>query len=225
MCRTSGASAAKAPTSCSRGRPASVRLRRLQGLVRLYLTHEGIAFRVSERFDRQIDIEVRPVQMLPTGQLHAAYFCNRSILEPGEFLERHKELFLADEQPESVGRDVRYLNPGRASPRRCGFHSDAPQPVSRLLHSASVEPVVHVEFNRRFDPEFASPSACWTCTCARRSSREKKSNRNPRARKTVGLTRTSIARPIRAAHVRLQSRNRQTGYTCRLVPTAMNRSA
>ncbi|MGB2714153.1 MAG: hypothetical protein WBC51_08250 [Vicinamibacterales bacterium] len=57
---------------------------------------------MGDRFDSQIDVEPWPVQMMRTGQLNAGELGDRSILEPRELLERHKEFLLADEQPESM---------------------------------------------------------------------------------------------------------------------------
>jgi hypothetical protein len=79
-----------------------MRLRRLQAPVRLRPADQWVPFGVRDRFDSQIDIERWPVQMMRTGQLNAGELGDRSILEPGELLERHKEFLLADEQPESM---------------------------------------------------------------------------------------------------------------------------
>jgi len=58
---------------------------------------------MSDRFDRQINVEVRPVQMLVARQLDPRDFCNGSLFEPRKLFEGHEELLLADEQPEPVG--------------------------------------------------------------------------------------------------------------------------
>src|SRR5262245_1318020 len=72
-----------------------------------------------------------------TWQLDASDFTDRRVFEPGELLERRKQFLLANQDPEPVARDVGDFNVGSASSRRCGFHSDAPQPVSRLPQSVS----------------------------------------------------------------------------------------
>jgi len=95
--RTDRVSAAKARAGCGFRGPAPGRLRRLQAPVRLRLTHQRVAFGMGDRFDRQINVEVRPVQVLVTRQLDPRDLCNGSLFEPRKLLERHKELLLADE--------------------------------------------------------------------------------------------------------------------------------
>jgi len=58
---------------------------------------------MSDRFDRQINVEVRPVQMVVTRQLDPGDLCNGSLFEPRKLFEGHEELLLCDEQPEPVG--------------------------------------------------------------------------------------------------------------------------
>src|SRR6476659_6453157 len=120
------ASAAKTRTTVALdpGRPP--RLRRLQALVRLRLAHQGITLGVREGFDRQIDIKLRPLQVMGTEQLDVADLSNRSVLEPRRVLERDEQFLLPDEQPEAMRRHVGDFNRGSAWSKRCGFHY--PQP-------------------------------------------------------------------------------------------------
>ena len=129
----SAAMKARPGTSLHR-RPAT-RLRRLQAL-RLRLAYQRVPFRVNQRVDGKIDIEVRPVQMMRTGQLNPADLLDRGLLEPWEVLERYEQLLFAYEQPKAMGRHVRDFNRGSASPKRCGFHVRAPQRVPALLRAA-----------------------------------------------------------------------------------------
>ena len=45
------------------------------------------------------------------------------LLKPGEFLERKEQLFIGQEQPEAVLRDVGDLNSRNVLAKRRGFHS------------------------------------------------------------------------------------------------------
>ena len=63
---------------------------------------------MPQRIDGEIDIEVRPVQVVCTWQLYVADLSNRGVFEPRKLLERHEELLLADE----------HFNLGSASSKR-----------------------------------------------------------------------------------------------------------
>src|SRR5688572_2705556 len=62
------ASAAKARTAAAFRCASWTRLRRLQALVGLRLAYQRVPLWVSQRVDGQIDIEVRPVQVMGTWQ-------------------------------------------------------------------------------------------------------------------------------------------------------------
>jgi hypothetical protein len=50
-----------------------------------------------DRLDREIDVEVGPVQMMWGGPLHVHKLGNRRVPEPRELLERKKQLLVAHE--------------------------------------------------------------------------------------------------------------------------------
>src|SRR5688572_18369907 len=130
------ASAAIVRPGTSLHRSPPTRLRRLQALVRLRLTYQRVPLRLDQCVDGEIDVEVRPVQVMRTGQLNPADLLDRGLLEPREVLERYEQLLFAHEQPKAMGRHVRDFNRGSASPKRCGFHLRAPQRVPALLRAA-----------------------------------------------------------------------------------------
>lgn len=79
-----------------------MRLRRLQAPVKLRLTYQRVSLRMRDRFDREIDIEARPIQVMRSWQLDPRDFSYGGVLEPWELPEGYEELLLADEQPESM---------------------------------------------------------------------------------------------------------------------------
>lgn len=67
-------------------------------------------FRMQDRFDGKIDIEIRPMEMMGGRQLDIREFANGRFPEPRELVERNKEFLIVDEQPEPVPGNVGYLN-------------------------------------------------------------------------------------------------------------------
>jgi len=57
----------------------------------LHSTDERKAFRVIERFNGQIDIKIRPVEMMRLRKLDMEQLSDGHIFEPGEMFERYKE--------------------------------------------------------------------------------------------------------------------------------------
>lgn len=60
--------------------------------------------------DREVHIEVGPVQMVGMGQLDVQQLSHRNILEPREILEGQEQFPALDQEPESMLRNVRDLN-------------------------------------------------------------------------------------------------------------------
>jgi hypothetical protein len=57
---------------------------------------------VFDGFHGEIDVEIRPVQVMWTRKLDVRDLANGRLAEPGKVPERYEHLSLADEQPESV---------------------------------------------------------------------------------------------------------------------------
>ena len=55
-----------------------------------------------DRFDREIDIEVWPVQVMRAGKFDVRDRRDRCLLEPWKSLERKEQFALTDEQPKPV---------------------------------------------------------------------------------------------------------------------------
>src|SRR5262249_37167164 len=100
------------------------------------LADQREAFRMLDRINRQVDVEIGPVEMIRRQPVNTSELCNRRIAEPRELLEREKQLSLVEQQPEAVSRDVGYLNAQNALATRSGFHPRAPAPASALPQSA-----------------------------------------------------------------------------------------
>jgi len=62
------------------------------------------------RLDREVDVEIRPVEMVRARKLDVHEFSDRHIAKPRELLERKKQFPLADEDPEAVPRNVTDLD-------------------------------------------------------------------------------------------------------------------
>ena len=78
--------------------------------VRPFPAYQREAFWVLDRFHRQIDVEVRPIQMVGMRKLHVQQSADRNVSEPGKLMERHEKFPTSKQKPKSVLRDVRYLN-------------------------------------------------------------------------------------------------------------------
>lgn len=65
-------------------------------------------------FHREVDIEVRPVQMMCARELNVRDLSHGGITEPRKVLERHEQLTLADEEPEAVRRYVSHFHHARS---------------------------------------------------------------------------------------------------------------
>jgi hypothetical protein len=59
---------------------------------------------------REIDIDVRPVEVARRLLLNIHDYLYRLILEPREFVIWHEQLLIVRQQPNSMSGNVRYLN-------------------------------------------------------------------------------------------------------------------
>ena len=62
--------------------------------------------------DREVDVQVRPIQMMRARQLDVRDCPDRCVTKPRELFKRDEQLALAHEQPKSVNRDIRDFNRG-----------------------------------------------------------------------------------------------------------------
>jgi len=55
----------------------------------------------------KIDIQFRPIEVMRERTLHLRELCDRRLAKPRKLLEGQEALFLVQQEPESVLRDVR----------------------------------------------------------------------------------------------------------------------
>jgi len=72
--------------------------------------------------DCEIYVQVRPVQVMRTGQLHVVNLSHGRVLKPRKLVEWNEQFPLAHEYPKPVRRYVSDFRQGHVLPRRCGFH-------------------------------------------------------------------------------------------------------
>lgn len=73
--------------------------------------------------NRDVHVEIGPIQMMRMRELNVAQLADRDVSEPGEMLERQEPLALAEQEPESMLRDVRDLNDRNGLSTRCRAHA------------------------------------------------------------------------------------------------------
>jgi hypothetical protein len=71
---------------------------------------------VIDRFHREIEVEVRPRQMVGMPKLHVQELSDRNVSEPRRLLERQEKFPASKQEPESMLRNVGYLNPAMLFP-------------------------------------------------------------------------------------------------------------
>lgn len=71
---------------------------------------EREAFRMLKRFNGQINVQVRPVEMMRLRKLDTEQLPDGNIFEPREVFERHEEFPTFQQEPEAVRRDVGDFN-------------------------------------------------------------------------------------------------------------------
>lgn len=141
----------------------------------LDLAHKGKLVWVLEGLNAQINVEVRPMEVIWACQCHVKDRSNSGVFEPRELLKRQEQLPIMDQDPKSMLRDVCNLNRRSAPAKPCGFHSHGPR--STVEPRPPGEPSGHDSGTLRFldrAKTSASPRGAATCTCGRTSSRKKK---------------------------------------------------
>ncbi len=94
---------------------------------------QRIPLRVLDRLDSKIDVQLRPVQVVRMWPLHINELADGPIPEPREILKRQKDLSIAEEEPEAVGRYVGNLNARNGFPTLRGSHAHASESVEGPL--------------------------------------------------------------------------------------------
>ena len=64
---------------------------------------------VIQRLDRQIDVEIRPVQVTRADESHVGQLRDRRITKPWELLKRQKAFLASNTHPEAARRYVRHF--------------------------------------------------------------------------------------------------------------------
>jgi hypothetical protein len=62
---------------------------------------------IPDRPGRQIDIELRPEEVVWGDMFHATNLLDRRLAKPWKLLERKKELLVSKQHPEAVVRDMK----------------------------------------------------------------------------------------------------------------------
>lgn len=112
--------------AASFGRRLVAAIRRRPRSVWAHLAHQREALGVVDALDREVDVEIGPVEMMRVRKLNVAELANRHFAEPGEVVEGEEALAVVEQQPEAVLRDVGDFNDRSAFPTRGGFHLRAP---------------------------------------------------------------------------------------------------
>jgi hypothetical protein len=79
-----------------------------------------------DRIDREIDVELGPVEMPGMRERDIDELADRRLAEPREIGLGHEELALIDQEPEAVPRDVADLNARSMLATLLGSHPHAP---------------------------------------------------------------------------------------------------
>lgn len=90
---------------------------------------------LADRLDGQVDIKLWPVEVVFRWALNVGKLLNRGLLEPRKVAERHGKLFISEQEPEAVRRDI-----GDLSARSDGsMHLEVPgcelQPLPALAEA------------------------------------------------------------------------------------------
>src|SRR5262245_17880318 len=90
------------------------------------LADQGEPLRMLNRFDSDVHVEVRPVQVSGAGPFDVQDVGDRRAPEPGEDPEGEEVFLLVDEPPQPVGRNAEDFSRRSAPARLNGFHLHAP---------------------------------------------------------------------------------------------------
>jgi len=73
--------------------------------------YEGELLRMLDRRDREIHVEIRPIQVIRARPLHAKNLAHCCVAKPWKMGRGKKQLSIAEEDPDAVRRNVCDLNP------------------------------------------------------------------------------------------------------------------
>jgi hypothetical protein len=71
-------------------------------------------FGLSQRIEREVDVEIGPVEMVFVEEFHREDLIERGLSEPRKTLIRQKVLSVVDQEPDSVSIDIGNFNAGSA---------------------------------------------------------------------------------------------------------------
>ncbi len=66
--------------------------------------------RMTDRLYRQVNVQVRPVEVVEGRPLNASDGADSGVPKPGKLCERNKQLFVSEQDPEAVRGYVCYLS-------------------------------------------------------------------------------------------------------------------
>lgn len=72
------------------------------------VVHKWVGFGVFERVQAQIDVQVRPMQMVSREELYVEDVMDARLAEPREILVGEEVLFVMDKEPETATVNMRH---------------------------------------------------------------------------------------------------------------------
>jgi len=79
---------------------------------------ERVPVRVTNGVEGEVNIQLRPANLIGEGAFHVQDGGHARVSKPGELVEGEEQLLRAHEEPESAGSDVGYLNLRSADAKR-----------------------------------------------------------------------------------------------------------
>jgi len=107
---------------------------------------------MTNRLNRQIDIKLWPIEMIRGRQLNVQYFPDCDIAKPWELRKWEEKLFIFQQNPKTLLRDIGYLNRRIAYAKRCVCHFRATE-LSEVLRQFHAEKGLHAE-----QPQSSAPA-------------------------------------------------------------------
>ena len=89
-------------------------------------THKREVFRVLERLNGEINIQLGPIEVMGARQLDRSDLSDRSVPKPWEIAKGEEILSIPNAESQTLHRDIRDFNHGSALSTRGGFRLHAP---------------------------------------------------------------------------------------------------
>jgi hypothetical protein len=83
------------------------------------LADKGELLGMPYRLDSQVDIQIRPVEMVRRRQFDVENLPDCNVTKPWKFRKGQKQLLIIQQNPEPVPGDVGYFNGGNVCAKRC----------------------------------------------------------------------------------------------------------